>query len=86
VVRFFRHWLESYRGRLEPDSAAVVRAIEYAYRRGGASLVELLAAERSHNDIRVGGARARADAAAAALALAAALNRLDVPPEESTPN
>ena len=45
-----------------------------AYERGGASLLELLAAERNDNDIRLATAQAAADAANALSALRAALN------------
>jgi len=62
---------------LLPKSAAIVRSVRYAYEKGGAALVELLAAERNDNDIRLASARAQADAASAAFALAAALNRIE---------
>ena len=68
---------DTYQRNLEPKSASIVRTIEYAYDKGGASLVGLLTAERNDNDLRLASARAQADAASAALALAAAFNRLD---------
>lgn len=64
-----------YRDKLRPQSAAVTQTVAYAYEHGGASLLELLAAERNDNDIRLATARAQADAASASFALAAALNR-----------
>ena len=69
--------VDAYLSDLEPKSASIVRTVEYAYDKGGASLVELLTAERNDNDIRLATARAQADAASAALSLAAAFNRLD---------
>ncbi len=62
---------------LLPKSAQVAETVAYAYEHGGASLLELLAAERSDNDIRLSSSRALADAASASFAFAAALNRLE---------
>ena len=62
--------------QLRPQSAAVAKTVAYAYEHGGASLVELLAAERNDNEVRIAAARAQADAATAAFNLSAALNRL----------
>ena len=62
--------------QLRPQSAAVAKTVAYAYEHGGASLVELLAAERNDNEVRIAAARAQADAATAAFSLSAALNRL----------
>ena len=66
---------DSYRGDLTAKSANVVHTVAYSYEHGGSSLVELLAAERNDNDIRLASARAQADAVSAAFALSAALNR-----------
>ncbi len=77
---------ETYTRQLQPKSATVVKTVAYAYRQGGAALVELLAAERNDNDIRLATARAQADAAAAGTALDAALNRLDAPPPNRPAN
>ena len=74
---------DTYQANLAPKSAAIVHTMEYAYDKGGASLVELLNAERNDHDIRLATTRARADAASAALALAASLNRLN--PAASAP-
>lgn len=62
---------------LRQKSAAIAQAVRYAYEKGGAALVELLAAERNDNDIRLATARARADAVTAAFVLAAVLNQID---------
>ena len=61
--------------KLRPQSAAVAQTVAYSYEHGGASLLELLAAGRNDNEVRIATARAQADAAAAAFALSAALNR-----------
>ncbi len=67
---------DTYKRELQPKSAAISQSVAYAYDKGGAALVELLAAERNDNDIRLATARAQADAASSAFALAAALNHL----------
>ncbi len=74
----------AYIQRLRPASAAVVQTVTYAYEHGGTSLLELLAAERADNEIRVATAHALADAAATSFALAASLNRLPFPPAGAT--
>ena len=65
---------EAYVRQLQPRSTAITETIAYAYQHGGAALVELLAAERSDNDIRLAAVHARADLLSAAAALEAALN------------
>ncbi len=75
AFREARERAAAYREKLRPQSASVTQTIAYAYEHGGASLLELLAAERNDNDVRIATARAQADAAAASFALAAALNR-----------
>jgi len=64
-------WLR-YRDDLAPKSASVREAVAYAYEKGGASLLNLLDAERTDNDIRLATAQAVADQASAAADLAAA--------------
>jgi cobalt-zinc-cadmium efflux system outer membrane protein len=63
-----------YKRELSSKSNKVVQAIRYAYEHGGASLVELLTAERDDNEIRIAAAHAEADTATTAFALWAALN------------
>jgi cobalt-zinc-cadmium efflux system outer membrane protein len=70
---------EAYATRLLPKSADVVRTVTYAYEHGGASLLDLLVAQRNDNDLRLAAARAQADYANAMAALAAALNRSTTP-------
>ena len=66
---------ETYARELQTKSDAITQSVAYSYNKGGAALVELLAAERNDHDIRLAAARAQADAAAASFALATALNR-----------
>ena len=67
---------ERYEHELAPKSAEVLKTIEFSYRRGGRSLLELLAAERDDRDIRVATLRAEADYAESTVSLLSALNRL----------
>lgn len=64
--------LSRYRDTVAVRSEEVVKTIRYAYQKGGASLVDLLQAERTDNDIRIAVAQATADTAAAAIQLARA--------------
>jgi cobalt-zinc-cadmium efflux system outer membrane protein len=68
-----------YRTSLVPKSAEVARSVSYAYDRGGASLVDLLEAERNDNAIRVAAVQAQADAASTAVSLQAALGLIGAP-------
>ncbi len=65
-----------YRDELSPRSAKVRETVVFAYGKGGASLLDLLSAERNDNDIRLATAQAMADAAGKATALRSALNLL----------
>jgi outer membrane protein, heavy metal efflux system len=66
-----------YRDSLVPKSAQVAKSVSYAYEKGGATLVDLLEAERNDNLIRVAAVQAQADTASAAVTLTAALGRLE---------
>jgi cobalt-zinc-cadmium efflux system outer membrane protein len=68
-----------YRTSLVPKSAEVARSVSYAYSKGGATLVDLLEAERNDNLIRVGAVQAEADAASTAVSLQAALGLIGGP-------
>jgi len=68
-----------YRETLGPKSADATKSVAYAYSKGGASLVNLLEAERTDNLIRVSAVQAEADSAVAAVTLQAALGRLSQP-------
>jgi len=63
-----------YRDELQPRSAEIRESVAYAYQKGGASLLDLLSAQRSDNDVRLATAQAAADTATAAAELTAALN------------
>ena len=62
-----------YREELLPKSLQVRETIAFAYERGGAALLDLLAAQRNYNEVRLATAQAAADSASAAAALRAAL-------------
>ena len=64
-------WLR-YRDVTGPKSAKVRETIAFAYEKGGASLVDLLEAEHTDNDVRQAATQAMADTASAAADLAAA--------------
>ncbi len=62
-----------YRTRIVRDSAAVLETVRFAYQKGGASLLDLLTAERNDNDVRLASANAAADLANAIGGLDAAV-------------
>jgi len=64
-------WL-SYRDLTAPKSKAVRDSVEFAYQRGGASLVDLLNAEQTDNTVRLAVAQAMSDTASAQADLVAA--------------
>lgn len=66
-----------------PKSTAVRESITLAYERGGASLLDLLTAQRNDNEVRLAEAQATADAAIARAALDAA--RSIVTPSTNSP-
>ncbi len=66
--------LRSFEGEILPKADSVRDSVVFAYQHGGASLLELLEAERNANDLRLQDAQAAADALSAAADLAAALN------------
>ncbi len=65
---------QRYRDELQPMSAKIRETVAYAYQKGGASLLDLLSAQRNDNEVRLATAQAAADTATAAAALKAALN------------
>ena len=69
----FARW-RRYLDQIAPSSAAVVATVSFAYQKGGASLLDLLSAERNDNEIRVATAQAMADCATASATLATARN------------
>jgi cobalt-zinc-cadmium efflux system outer membrane protein len=68
-------WL-SYRDKTAPKSIKVRDSVAFAYEKGGASLVDLLDAERTDNDIRLATVQAMSDTASAIADLVAAKNVL----------
>ena len=66
--------LRRQRDEIQPKSAEITKTVAFAYEKGGASLVDLLTAERTDNEVRLATAQAMSDAASAAAALKAALN------------
>jgi cobalt-zinc-cadmium efflux system outer membrane protein len=64
--------LQRYQKQIQPKSAQVREAIAFSYQKGGASLVDLLTAERDDNSVRLAAAQAMSDTASAAADLAAA--------------
>ncbi len=68
-------WLR-YRNVTGPKSAKVRETVAFAYEKGGASLVDLLNAEHTDNDVRQAATQAMADTASAAADLAAARTAL----------
>lgn len=66
-----KRW-QSYRDSIRPKSEQIRQTIAYAYAKGGASLLDLLVAERNDNDVRLAAAQAAGDTAVAVAALKAA--------------
>ena len=62
-----------YRNELRPRSETVRRSVSLAYEKGGASLVDLLAAQRSDNEVRLATMQAASDEVIAAARLRAAM-------------
>jgi len=67
----FLRWLR-YRDQTVPKSAKVLETIEFKYRKGAATLVDLLNAEQTDNAVRLALAQAMNDTASAAADLTAA--------------
>jgi cobalt-zinc-cadmium efflux system outer membrane protein len=75
--------LQRYQNQILPKSQKVRESVAFAYEKGGATLVDLLEAERADNDARLAAAQAMADAASAAAdlkAATAAMNFPNIPP------
>ncbi len=64
---------QQYRDELAPKSRQIRETVVFAYENGGASLLDLLLAQRNDNEVRLAAAQAAADSANAAAALQAAL-------------
>jgi cobalt-zinc-cadmium efflux system outer membrane protein len=70
--------LERYQNQILPKSQKVRESVAFAYEKGGASLVDLLEAERADNDARLATAQAMLDTASAAADLKAATEVLNL--------
>jgi len=66
-----------HRDEIQPKSADIRKTVSFAYEKGGASLLDLLSAERNDNDVRLATAQSAADTATAAVTLKSALNLVD---------
>jgi cobalt-zinc-cadmium efflux system outer membrane protein len=71
-----RQRLQRYQEQIRPRAAQVRESVAFAYTKGGASLVDLLTAERDDNNVRLATAQALSDTASAAADLKAARNTL----------
>jgi len=65
-----------YSETLRPKSEDIRKTMAYAYEQGGASLLDLLVAERNDNEVRLAAAQAAADTAIAVAALTAATTEM----------
>jgi cobalt-zinc-cadmium efflux system outer membrane protein len=70
---------QRYRDQTAAKSASVRQSVAFAYEQGGASLVDLLEAERTDNEVRLAAAQAQADTASAMADLSAARNVVSEP-------
>ncbi len=68
-----------YHDEILPKAEKVREAVAFAYEKGGASLVDLLAAERADNDARLAAAQALSDTASAGADLKAATEAMPRP-------
>ena len=70
-----KRW-QSYSESIRPKSAQVRKIKAYAYEKGGASLLDMLVAERDDNDVRLAANQAASDTAIAIAALKAATQQI----------
>ena len=70
-----KRW-RSYHDSIRPKSEQIRQTMAYAYQKGGASLLDLLVAERNDNDIRLAAAQAAGDTASAGAAFKAATQEI----------
>ncbi len=74
-----RRW-QDYRDRIRRESEQVRQTKTYAYQKGGASLLDMLVAQRDDNDVRLAALQAASDTAAALATLRAAT--VEIKPSE----
>jgi cobalt-zinc-cadmium efflux system outer membrane protein len=70
-----KRW-RSYCDSIRPKSEQIRQTMAYAYQKGGASLLDLLVAERNDNDIRLAAAQAASDMASTGAAFKAATQEI----------
>jgi len=70
-----KRW-EQYRDSIRPKSEQVRKTKAYAYQKGGASLLDMLVAERDDNEVRLAALQAASDTATAVAALRAATEEI----------
>ena len=68
--------LKRYHEQIRPQSASARESVVFRFEKGGATLVDLLEAERTDNDVRLATAQAMADTASTAADLTAARTTL----------
>lgn len=71
-----RRW-QKYQEQVRPKSQRIRETKAYAYQKGGASLLDMLVAERDDNEVRLAALQAASDAANAAASLKAATFELN---------
>jgi cobalt-zinc-cadmium efflux system outer membrane protein len=77
-----KRW-QRYRDSIRPKSEQVRKSKAYAYEKGGASLLDMLVAQRDDNEVRLAAQQAASDAATALAALKAAT--VEMKPSEKKP-
>jgi cobalt-zinc-cadmium efflux system outer membrane protein len=70
-----KRW-QAYRESIQPKSEEVRKTKAYAYEKGGASLLDMLVAERDDNDVRLAAAQAAGDTAVALASVKAATEEI----------
>jgi outer membrane protein, heavy metal efflux system len=71
-----KRW-DAYRQSIQPKSGQIRQSLAYAYKKGGASLLDMLLAERNDNDIRLAAAQAASDTATTGAAFTAATTEIN---------
>ena len=66
--------LNDFKTSIAPKSLLVRETVTFAYQKGGATLLDLLSAQRNDNEVRLAAAQAAADVVITRASLAAALN------------
>ena len=75
---------QRYVEQILPRSAEIAKTVRFAYQKGGASLLDLLTAERNDNEVRLAAAQAASETIQAAAAVLAAESVLPTPNSPSS--